>query len=247
VVSANLDGSDLRPTYPPADDGFMWSPVVTRDGEWIYFSKGPRFGAVDANVGIWKVRMDGTGAVLLSADSDANDAFPDVSADGQWVVFRSGRDARPGSGFGGAKEIYIMDAHGNRVRRISHAGATSTMPAISPDGQWVVYSTTRAGAGYKLWIQSLVDPTDEGRLLEPGRAHLSGRDMHPRFSPDGKWIVFTSSRAGFMDEIGMSGMFPQPYGELFALPVDGSGPAIRLTHDKWEDGLPFWGPRQDGT
>lgn len=44
-----------------------------------------------------------------------------------------------------------------------------------------------------------------------------------------------------MDEMILSGMFPQPYGELYAVPADGSGAAIRLTHDKWEDGLPFWG------
>jgi hypothetical protein len=39
----------------------------------------------------------------------------------------------------------------------------------------------------------------------------------------------------------LSGRFPQPYGELYALPVDGSGPAVRLTNDKWEDSLAFWG------
>jgi Tol biopolymer transport system component len=64
--------------------------------------------------------------------------------------------------------------------------------------------------------------------------------MHPRFSPDGRWIVFVSDRGGFLDEWVRSGLQPQPYGELYALPIDG-GPAVRLTHDKWEDGLPFWG------
>jgi Tol biopolymer transport system component len=253
IIEAALDGTGLIERYPRQADGFVWSPVVTQDGEWIFFGKGPRFGAVDVDVGIWKVRVGETDAIHLTADSEANDAFPDVSADGQRLVFRSGRDARAGSGFRGPKEIYIMDATGKQVRRISHAGATSTMPAISPDGQWVVYSTTLAGAGYKLWIQSLVDSNDEGRLLEPARESRSGRDMHPRFSPDGRWIVFTSSRAGLMDEMILSGMFPQPYGELYAVPADGSGPAVRLTHDKWEDGLPFWGnspgaaTRQEGS
>jgi TolB protein len=240
IISTALDGSELRHIYPPPDDGFMWSPVVTRNGEWVFFAKGPRFGAVDDDVGIWKVRIDGTGAVHLTAGSDANDAFPDVSADGAWVVFRSGRDGEPGSGRDGVKEVYLMDGNGGQVRRVTHAGANSTMPAISPDGTRVVYSTTRDGHGWKLWIQSLTDPTDEGRALEPDRALREGRDMHPRFSPDGKWIVFASDRAGLMDEIALSGMFPQPYGELFAIPADGSGPAVRLTHDKWEDALPYW-------
>ena len=242
IVSASLDGTNLQPILQPVDSGFMWDPTITRDGKWIFFAKGARFGAVDENVDIWKVRSDGTGAVDLTADCDANDAFPDVSADGQWVVFRSGRDGKKGIGRSGNKEIYLMDKDGGQLRRISNNEGNDTMPAISPDGKWVVYVTDRAGKGLKLWIQSLVDPTDAGHLLEPKRANLTGRDMHPRFSPDGKWIVFTSDRAGFMDEwITTSLVAPQPYGELFAISTDGSGPAFRLTDDKWEDALAFWG------
>lgn len=101
-----------------------------------------------------------------------------------------------------------MDADGDGVRRVSFTPGIETMPAISPDGKWVVYVTNRTGRGMKLWLQSLEDPDDEGRLLEPERAELTGLDMHPRFSPDGRWIVFTSDRAGFMDEWPLSGMFP---------------------------------------
>jgi Tol biopolymer transport system component len=242
IVSANLDGTNVQPILQPTDSGFMWDPTITRDGKWIFFAKGARFGAVDENVDIWKVRPDGTGAVDLTANCDANDAFPDVSADGQWVVFRSGRDGKKGSGRNGNKEIYLMDKDGGQLRRISNSEGNDTMPAISPDGKWVVYVTDRTGKGLKLWIQSLVDPNDNGHLLEPQRADLIGLDMHPRFSPDGKWIVFTSDRAGYMDEWFTTSIFaPQPYGELYALPVDGSSLAIRLTDDKWEDSLAFWG------
>jgi Tol biopolymer transport system component len=246
VVSVNLDGTGMNTTYPPQDNGFMWAPVVTRDGSWIFFAKGARFGAVDENVDIWKVRSDGTGAVNLTAGSDANDAFPDISADGQWVVFRSGRDGKKGSGRKGNKEIYLMDKDGGQLRRVSNSEGNDTMPAISPDGKWVVYATDRVGKGMKLWIQSLSDENDKGHLLEPERANLTGFDMHPRFSPDGKWIVFTSDRGGWMDEWFLSGRFPQPYGELYVLAVDGSSPAIRLTEDKWEDSLAFWGGHAEG-
>jgi Tol biopolymer transport system component len=242
IVSASLDGKGLKSIVLPVDSGFMWGPTITRNGQWIFFAKGARFGAVDENVDIWKVRSDGTGAVNLTANCDANDAFPDVSADGQWVVFRSGRDGKKGSGRNGNKEIYLMDKDGGQLRRISNSEGNDTMPAISPDGKWVVYVTERTGKGLKLWIQSLVDANDQGHLLEPTRADLTGLDMHPRFSPDGKWIVFTSDRGGYMDEWFTTSIFaPQPYGELYALAVDGSSPVIRLTEDKWEDSLAFWG------
>jgi hypothetical protein len=52
--------------------------------------------------------------------------------------------------------------------------------------------------------------------------------------------VFASDRAGFKDELPLSGMFPQPYGDLFAMRADGTGDAIQLTDDKWEDSLAVW-------
>ena len=110
--------------------------------------------------------------------------------------FRSGRDGKKGSGRRGNKEIYLMDQDGANLRRITLSEGNDTTPAISPDGKWVVYATDRTGKGLKLWIQSLMDVNDNGHLLEPQRANLTGVDMHPRFSPDGKWIVFTSDRAG---------------------------------------------------
>jgi TolB protein len=63
--------------------------------------------------------------------------------------------------------------------------------------------------------------------------------MHPSFSPDGQWVVFTSDRGGFNDEWVLTPV-PQAYGELWAVPVKG-GPAVRLTHDKWENGPNDWG------
>jgi hypothetical protein len=181
-----------------------------------------------ARVDVWRIEADGSNATNLTTDSPANDALPHVSADGRRIVFRSDRD--------GGRQIYVMDGDGRNVRRLSDAGGVETMPALSPDGEWVVFSTDRAG-GMQLYLQR-VDGA-EGRFLEPDRAGLPELNMHPRFSPDGEWVVFTSSRAGFNDEWPLT-LFPQPYGELWAVPVAG-GEAVRLTHDKWEDGPSDWG------
>jgi hypothetical protein len=43
-----------------------------------------------------------------------------------------------------------------------------------------------------------------------------------------------------MEEISSTGQ-PQPYGELFVVRTDGSGP-LRLTHNGFEEGTPAWGP-----
>lgn len=116
------------------------------------------------------------------------------------------------------------------------------MPAVSPDGGYVVYSS-QAGlfgsGGFLLFVKSLDEPNSQARLLEP-ELDLARFDMHPRFSPDGKWVVFTSSRGGLNDDWHNCGFYPLPYGDLWAVPVDGRCPAIRLTNDKWEDGLAYW-------
>ncbi len=70
------------------------------------------------------------------------------------------------------------------------------------------------------------------------------RPNHQHFCPDGRWLVFTSKRAGFSaEEISLPHQ-PQPYGELFAIRKDGTG-MIRLTHNGFEEGTPAWGPELD--
>lgn len=222
-----IDGENLR-TVLSAEAGVPWGTSVARDEDWAVTAIGPPFAPGEASVDIWKVPLDGSEPVNLTADLAGNHALPHVSRDGRRIVFRSG-------GAGGGS-IYVMDGDGASRRELGDASAAETMPAISPDGEWVVFSTNRA-EGSKLWIER-VDGT-EGRFLEPDRLDIPDLSMHARFSPDGEWVVFTSDRAGFNDEW-ISAWFPQPYGDLFAVPVSG-GPAVRLTHNKWEDGPNDWG------
>lgn len=248
IVTSRLDGTERRVVLD-TDSLRAWATSTCRRDGRIAFNTGPDFAPVDAPVDIWTMGPDGTGLTNLTNDDTSNDAFPAWSADCEHIVFRSGRD--------GNKEIYVMEDDGTDRRRLTRHPATETAPAISPDGQWVVFATGRdhttpedaedlvpisrqgrgGGAGFRLWIQRL-DGT-EGRFLEPGLVGVPGRDMHPQFSPDGKWVLFISSRGGINDE-SLLASGPQPYGELWAIPVEG-GRAVRLTHDKWEDGLARWG------
>lgn len=60
--------------------------------------------------------------------------------------------------------------------------------------------------------------------------------------PNSETLVYTSLRPGCGKRPDRNhSSIQQPYGELYVIAVDGSSPAIRLTEDKWEDSLPFWG------
>jgi TolB protein len=227
---SGADGGTVRDLFTPEAGSFAWGAAVARDAGRIVVAVGPPFAPGEAPVDIWTLHVDGSNAVNLTAGMEANDALPHVSPDGRRIVFRSGGD--------GAGTVYIMDGEGGERHRLTDAEAVETMPALSPDGEWVVFPTAPDRASSrKLWIQR-VDGS-EGRFLEPDRLDIPDSSMHPRFSPDGCWVVFTSDRAGFNDEWPLT-WFPQPYGDLWAVPVAG-GNAIRLMHNKWEDGPSDWG------
>jgi Tol biopolymer transport system component len=221
------NGAGSRALFTPVS-GMAWGAgVASRTGVAVV-AVGPPFADGSARVDIWTLRLDGSDAVNLTGDVEENDALPHISADGRRIVFRRGGDH--------SGRVFIMDADGTNRRRLTKRDALETMPALSSDGEWVVFPTMR-GAAWKLWIQR-IDGSD-GRFLEADRLDIPDVSMHPRFSPDDKWIVFTSNRSFLNDEWTLT-WFPQPYGDMWAIPVTG-GRAVRLTHNTWEDGPCDWG------
>ena len=66
-----------------------------------------------------------------------DNSAPEWSPDGQKIVFDSNRD--------GKLEIYVMDADGSNVQRLTHNDKTDSRPAWSPDGQRIVFNSSRDG------------------------------------------------------------------------------------------------------
>jgi dipeptidyl aminopeptidase/acylaminoacyl peptidase len=88
-------------------------------------------------------------------------------------------------------------------------------PRISPDGRWVVYTVTQTNFKDdafvpQLWIASTSAPAANVQLTRGNKS--SG---NPQWSPDSKWIAFTSDRVGDRSQV-------------FVIRPDG-GEAIQLT------------------
>jgi len=104
-----------------------------------------------------------------------------------------------------------------RTKRVSDA-------QVSPDGRWVAYVVTvvdkaENSLNSDVW---LVSPDGKGpRQLTSSPKH----DRHPRWSPDGKHIVFESNRGGSF--------------QLYTILVDG-GEAGQLTFISTEATQPVW-------
>jgi dipeptidyl aminopeptidase/acylaminoacyl peptidase len=94
-------------------------------------------------------------------------------------------------------------------------------PRLSPDGRLIAYVVTRIDreeSAYRsaIWVVP-VDGSEEPRQFTSGER----RDGSPRWSPDGKWLAFTSNRDGDEEE--------KAKGQLYVAPADGGGEPRKLT------------------
>ena len=95
--------------------------------------------------------------------------------------------------------------------------------AWSPDGEWLAF-TEHDGAGGRSpesWGVYLV------RADGTGRRQLVSNAIYVTWSPDGKRLLFESTRDG--------------NSEIYVMDADGSNP-VRLTHDPALDMAPRWSP-----
>jgi Tol biopolymer transport system component len=124
-------------------------------------------------------------------------------------------------------EIYIMDADGTGLTRLTNDPDVDTDPACAPDGSRIAFASFRDG-NYEIYVMK-VDGTALTRVTNHPWA-----DIAPAWSPDGTRIAFESERAD---------IYVNP--EIYVMNADGSDVA-RLTNNEdpsFEyDGQPAWSP-----
>jgi TolB protein len=117
---------------------------------------------------IFIVDQDGSNPRQLTSNSALN-ALPTVSPDGRFIVFVSTRT--------GAPHLWRMDSDGNNLKQLTN-GIAEVSPAISPDGQWIVYQNIN---DLGLWKISI----DGGAPVQ-----LSNKlATQATISPDGKLVA----------------------------------------------------------
>ena len=217
-------------------NGLSWAS----DGRLVYVSK------ANGQFQIWITNADGTGKKQLTFDDSRKDRL-DVSPDGRYVVFASGR--------ADISHIWRMDIGGGNEVQLSR-GRDNRNPHITFDSRWVVYTSFDTGsptlwkvpiAGgapvqlsnynstllaispqdgqiaytYEAWDEQS-RPSRRIALLPlsggvPGRTVDFVVPVNARWAPDGKALTYIESR------LGVSNIWSQP--------IDGS-PAKQLTNFK---------------
>ena len=165
------------------------------------------------NAEIYVMRRDGTNIRRLT-HHPAIDVSPTWSPTGRRLAFTSDRTGSP--------QIYTMDAEGMNLERVSMKGSYNAEPAWSPIGSLneIAYASRVSGAVFDIVVHSLV--TNQIRVL----TSRAGLNESPQWSPNGRHLVFTSTRTGT----------PQ----IFTMNRDGSN-TKQITFEG-QNTTPSWGP-----
>jgi TolB protein len=165
----------------PRFGGTNLSPAWSSDGTKLAFSSS-RSGDSEIYV------VDSSGANLKRITSFKG---PDVSPawnrkTGAQIAWVSGRTGLP--------QVYTMEGDGTNVQRLTDQGY-AVSPAWSPNGQFLVVSWMRkygpgAPGAQDIYIMDIA--SKQWVQL----THDGGRNDFPYWSPDGRHIIFQSSRAG---------------------------------------------------
>ena len=143
----------------------------------------------EREIEIYTVNADGTALTRLT-ENDSYDGEPAWSPDGQRIAFVSDRDFDPHGTEIWRDELYVMDADGGNVRRLTFSPGGAWSPAWSPDGSRITYESIDSGSS-NLWQV----PSEGGvpQLL----FSTPGVDMQPAWSPDGSRLAIVSDWAAY--------------------------------------------------
>jgi Tol biopolymer transport system component len=218
----NADGTDRKIIFQDRSGAAMvptWSP----DGQWVAFGFGGFFGARETEPAkVMMVRADGSGQARDLTKGLPNSGFPTWSPDGKRIVYRVW-----GNGGLGLRELTLADGE---VKILTTEW--DNFPAFSPDGSMVTFTRRSATTkDYDIFTMR-ADGTDIKQLTT-----TPGNDSHSSWSPDGKYILWSSARYGFKDEAPLYDNSFQPFAQIFIMNADGSNQHA-LTYSRWEDSMP---------
>ena len=157
-------------------------------------------------------------------DQPSDDMFPSWSPDGTRIVFQSNRT--------GDDELYLVNADGTDLQRLTWIPGRDAHPNISPDGRRIVFQSPRNGAGPRevdIYVMGL-DGKNVHRLTQNGT--FSGV---PAWSPDGTQIAFQ------MRVIPGEKSWDEGHWQIVLMDSAGRHQRI-LTHDAADSQVPNWSP-----
>ncbi|HVV52260.1 MAG TPA: hypothetical protein VHO06_21505 [Polyangia bacterium] len=131
-------------------------------------------------------RLDVATGAIRQLTNGARAHEPDVSPDGKQIAC-----VLVGTG---SRELALVPIEGGTPRVLMPgAPGFAFTPAFSPDGRLIAYSRWKPGGYRDIHLYDLATATD--RAISVDRP----MDIDPRFTPDGRYLLFSSDRSGIND------------------------------------------------
>lgn len=209
-----------------------------QDEEFAERKKGGRrySWSFDDKYDIFEGPIDGSGELVNLTNTLGYDAEGSYSPDGKEILFASNRHAytddltadeqaqleRDASYF---MDLYIMNADGSDVRRLTDSNGYDGGPFFSADGEKIVWRRfAEDGHSAEIYVMNR-DGSGERRIT-----NLGAMSWAPYFHPSGDYVVFATSVHGFANF------------ELYIVDTAGEKEPIRVTEEETFDSLPVFSP-----
>ena len=165
------------------DTGFTEAPSISPDGTRIAYRKDSQD---HSDKDIWVLDVARGTSTRFTFGGSWNDN-PTWSHDGTQIVFTSNR--------AGKFNLYQKPASGaqNEVELLPQTDEDKSPWSWSPDGRYLLYSVSQnlSGGRADLWVL----PMQGDRTPFPF-SRTPFDQGSPRFSPDGRWVAYTSNESG---------------------------------------------------
>ncbi len=178
VLTPVHEAARLLTTHPGTDI----FPSLSPDGQWLLFAS-DRSGNLD----IW-AREVYTGKLVQLTTHKSEDTQPVWLPNKKGFVFVSKRSD-------GLGDLYLARLRWSRgtprtekcVPLTTYLGYDAE-PAVSPDGRWVAFTSTRRTGKKTVWLLNLAS--------KKSVPVVQGGGFSPAFSPDGRWLSYTRLKKG---------------------------------------------------
>ncbi len=189
-------------------------PSFTPDGKSIYMTS-----SFEGNYDIYKISSE-TGAIqekITKGPFSAMNIESAVSPNGSQIAFSSDRSRKT--------SLYLMNSDGTGAKRLTNFKEFANAPAWSPDGTKIAFAA-QDNSNFDIFV---IDTNGSNlKRITEGKRKPNGRLAHneyPSFSPDGRFIMYTSDRSG--------------KNQIYISTIDGNN-EYQITNDEFNYFSPKW-------
>lgn len=164
--------------------------TVSPNGKWIVFGR-----MIDGKMDLWRMKSDGTGETRITNTPDWEEGAPYYLPDNETIMFRAWRGADYGVKKPTPMTIFTIKHDGSELKPRTFTDDMNWAPYPAPNGRHFVFVRAETVENWEVYLGDMQGGAPQRLTFD------NNFDGFPSISPDGRKMVWTSSRStgkGFM-------------------------------------------------